>query len=203
MADDDRRMLADIGYAEGLNLWGGESVADDMGDGGARKFFGKYRGTVLSNVDPKRQGRLLVQVPDVLGLFPSSWAMPCLPIGGLQFGAYLVPPLGAGVWVEFEQGNPNKPIWTGFYASAPADPPVAAQVTVPGAPVMVLGTVGQASVTLSDVPIPPMRGPGIMLRSGASTLIIDTQGVLIIAPSLQVIAMPVGVDINGGALQVR
>jgi hypothetical protein len=198
MADDDRQM-ADLGYAEGFNFWGGDSVPDDMGDGGAKKFFGKYRGTVLSNVDPKRQGRLLVQVPDVLGLFPSSWAMPCLPIGGLQFGAYLVPPPGAGVWVEFEQGNRNKPIWTGFYAGAPSDPPVAAQVTVPGAPVMVLGTVGQASVTLSDVPIPPMRGPGIMLRSGPSTLIIDTVGVQIIAPTFQATGLT---NINNGALVV-
>jgi hypothetical protein len=199
MPDDDRQTMGDIGYAESLNLWGGDSVPDDMGDGGAKKFFGKYRGTVLSNVDPKRQGRLLVQVPDVLGLFPSSWAMPCLPIGGLQFGAYLVPPPGAGVWVEFEQGNPNKPIWTGFYAGAPSDPPVSAQVTVPGAPVMLLGTVGQASVTLSDVPIPPMRGPGIMLRSGASTLVIDSVGVQIIAPTFQVTGLT---NINNSALVV-
>jgi hypothetical protein len=185
---DDRTTLGEAGYRQGLNLWGGDAEPDDYGDGGAKKFFGKYRGTVLANVDPKRQGRLLVSITDVTGLFPSTWAMPCVPIGGLQFGAYLVPPLHAGVWIEFEQGNPNKPIWTGFFAGAPTDPPMTAQVTVPGAPVMVLGTVGQASVIMSDVPIPPMRGPGIMMRSGASTVVIDSVGVQILAPSLQVMA---------------
>jgi Type VI secretion system/phage-baseplate injector OB domain len=196
---DDRTTLGDFGYSEGPNLFGGDAVPDDMGDGGQKKFFGKYRGTVLQNVDPKRQGRLMVIVPDVTGLFPSSWAMPCMPIGGLQFGAYMVPPIGAGVWVEFEQGNPSKPIWTGFYAGAPTDPPVAAQVTVPGAPVMVLGTVGQASLIMSDVPIPPMRGPGIMMRSAASTLIVDSVGVQVLAGSLQVTAPT---NINAGALTV-
>lgn len=184
MSDD--KTIEGSGYRESLNLWGADSEPDDMGDGGAKKFFGKYRGTVINNVDPKRQARLLVQVVDVLGLFPSSWAMPCLPIGGLQFGAYLVPPIGAGVWVEFEQGNPDKPIWTGFFVGAPADPPAAAQLTAPGAPAMVLGTIGQASVTICDVPIGPMKGPGIMLRSGTSMLIVDTVGVQIIAPLVEV-----------------
>jgi hypothetical protein len=199
MTDDDRTTLGDNGYREGLNLWGGDAVPDDFGDGGQKKFFGKYRGTVMSNVDPKRQGRLLVQAVDVLGLFPTSWAMPCLPIGGLQFGAYLVPPPGAGVWVEFEQGNPNKPIWTGFYSGAPTDPPVTAQVTVPGAPLMVLGTIGQASLIMADAPVPPMRGPGIMLRSAASTVIIDSVGVQVLSPSLNVMAPT---NFNGGALTI-
>jgi hypothetical protein len=43
-------------------------------------YYGKYRGTVLNNIDPLQIGRLLVQVPDVSGLLTSSWAMPCFPI---------------------------------------------------------------------------------------------------------------------------
>jgi hypothetical protein len=200
MSEDERTTLEDLHYSEGFSLFGGGAVPDDMGSGGARKFYGKYRGTVLNNVDPKRQGRLLVQSADVLGLFPTSWAMPCLPIGGLQFGAYLVPPIGAGVWVEFEHGDSNKPIWTGFFAGAPTDPPVTAQVTVPGAPVMVLGTIAQASVVMSDVPIPPMRGPGIWLRSATSNLIVDSVGVLIMAPNVQIVSTVT--DVNFGALTV-
>jgi Type VI secretion system/phage-baseplate injector OB domain len=188
---DDRVTMEELGYTESLNLWGEP-----------RKLLGKYRGTVVNNVDPKRQGRLLVEATDALGLFPSNWAMPCVPIGGLQFGAYFIPPPGAGVWLEFEQGDPSKPVWTGFYAGATSDPPSSAQLTTPGAPVMVLGTIGQASVIMSDVPIPPMRGPGIMLRSAGSTLVVDSVGVQIIAPQVQIIGMPTGVDINGGALLV-
>jgi hypothetical protein len=64
---------------------------------------------VLNNVDPLQKGRIQVQVPDVLGLGLSSWAMPCMPMTGVQAGVYAVPPIGAGVWVEFEGGNPEAP----------------------------------------------------------------------------------------------
>jgi hypothetical protein len=101
--------------------------------------------------------------------------------------------------VEFEQGNLSKPIWTGFYAGAPTDPPVTAQLTVPGAPVVVLGTIGQASLIMADAPVPPMRGPGIMLRSAASTVIIDSVGVQVLAPTLQVTAPT---NFNAGALTI-
>jgi hypothetical protein len=189
VADSDSTM-AELGYTESLDLWA------DRGT----KLFGKYRGTVVSNIDPKRQGRLLVEATDALSLFPSNWAMPCVPIGGLQFGAYLVPPPGAGVWVEFEQGNPSKPIWTGFYAASTADPPATAQLTTPGAPVMVLGTIGKATLAISDVPIPPlMKGPGIMLQSGVSTLVVDTVGVHITAPLVEINGMTA---INKNALVV-
>ncbi len=52
----------------------------------AQKYYGKHRGTVLNNIDPMQMGRLQVQVPDVAGLIPTSWAMPCFPAGGKQMG---------------------------------------------------------------------------------------------------------------------
>lgn len=84
--------------------------------GGNRQYYGKYRGTVLQNVDPEQRGRLMLSVPDVLGPIPSSWAEPCVPLAGPTgppMGVYLVPPIGAGVWVEFEHGDPDYPIWVG------------------------------------------------------------------------------------------
>ena len=57
----------------------------------SEKFYGKYRGMVLNNVDPMMQGRLLVQVPDVLNVIPSSWAMPCVPVAGIQNGMIALP----------------------------------------------------------------------------------------------------------------
>ena len=53
---------------------------------GLTRFYGKYRGTVINNVDPMQMGRLQVQVPDVAGLLPTSWAMPCFPFGGQTDG---------------------------------------------------------------------------------------------------------------------
>ncbi len=60
----------------------------DSGDSVGR-YYGKYRGTVVSNVDPMQMGRLMVQVPDVYGMTPSTWALPCVPSGGKQMGHVL------------------------------------------------------------------------------------------------------------------
>ena len=65
------------------------------------KFYGKYRGQVLNNVDPMLKARIQVNVPDVYGPTLSTWALPCLPAAGLQMGMVTVPPIGAGVWIEF------------------------------------------------------------------------------------------------------
>jgi uncharacterized protein involved in type VI secretion and phage assembly len=81
----------------------------------ARRFFGKYRGTVVNNVDVMQMGRIQALVPDVSGVMLTSWCMPCIPVAGIQTGVFTVPPIGAGVWVEFEQGDPDYPIWTGCF----------------------------------------------------------------------------------------
>ena len=49
-----------------------------------QRLFGKYRGTVLNNLDPLQLGRIQATVPDVSGLAPTSWAMPCVPVAGKQ-----------------------------------------------------------------------------------------------------------------------
>lgn len=81
------------------------------------RFYGKYRGLVFLNVDPQNQGRLKAIVPEVLGVFPSNWCMPCTPYAGtaLPAGFFAIPAPGAGVWVEFEAGDVNRPVWTGCW----------------------------------------------------------------------------------------
>jgi len=80
----------------------------------AHHFFGKYRGTVLDNIDPLMLGRILAQVPAVPGMIP-TFAMPCVPYAGPNVGFYAIPPVGANVWIEFEAGDPNYPIWSGCF----------------------------------------------------------------------------------------
>jgi hypothetical protein len=61
------------------------------------KYLGKYRGTVVNNIDPELRGRLIAMVPDVLGVVPSSWCEPCVPLSGPTgppMGSYFVPPIG-------------------------------------------------------------------------------------------------------------
>jgi Type VI secretion system/phage-baseplate injector OB domain len=87
------------------------------------KLFGKYRGGVTNNVDPLQTGRIRAQVPDVFGTNESSWAMPCVPCNVPKKVASSLPKIGAGVWIEFEQGDRNRPIWTGcFYGTAQETP---------------------------------------------------------------------------------
>ncbi len=79
------------------------------------RHYGKYRGTVSDNQDPRKQGRLKVRVPEILGEVDSGWALPCTPYAGEKTGVYTVPPVGAGVWVEFEAGDVSRPIWVGCW----------------------------------------------------------------------------------------
>lgn len=177
----------------------------------SNRFYGKYRGTVVNNIDPMQQGRLLVQVPDVGGLTPSSWAEPCVPLAGptgTQMGVYLVPPIGAGVWVEFEQGDPDRPIWTGCRWGSAADIPVLALAGLPVSPNIVLQTAGQNTIMVSDLPGPT---GGIMLKSmtGASIIVNDTgiyiqngkgASLTMIGTALTVTGTPV--DVNMGAMTI-
>jgi uncharacterized protein involved in type VI secretion and phage assembly len=86
-----------------------------------RRFYGKYRGLVVDNDDPERLGRLTVRVPSVLGSeVVTGWAMPCVPYGGDPNQGFLcIPEPGAGVWVEFEEGDLEFPIWVGTFWSKP------------------------------------------------------------------------------------
>lgn len=78
------------------------------------RFFGKYRGLVTDNDDLTHRGRIKVQVPAVLNEL-EVWAMPCLPYTGNNTGVFTIPEPGAGVWVEFEGGDPSFAIWTGGF----------------------------------------------------------------------------------------
>ena len=113
-------------------------------------------------------GRLMVQVPDVLNISISSWAMPCFPFTGKQMGMWALPQIGTGVWVEFEQGDPDYPIWSGCWYGIAAEPPALALAAPPGVPNIVLQTQGQNTLMISDVPGPT---GGILLKSTTGALI--------------------------------
>jgi hypothetical protein len=110
------------------------------------RYFGKYRGQVENNLDPLMQGRVQVSCPAVLGDGQMSWAMPCSPYGGSGVGFFMIPPVGANIWVEFEGGNIDYPIWSGCFwgvGEAPASPAV---------PQMKVIKTDTATITLNDLP---------------------------------------------------
>jgi len=170
----------------------------------SQQFLGKYRGTVLNNIDPETRGRLTLSIPDVLGVVPSTWAEPCTPLAGPTgppMGVYMVPPIGAGVWVEFEHGDPNYPIWVGCRWGGSSDVPPLAHAGVPVSPNIVMQTAGQNSFVISDLPGPT---GGLMLKSagGASIIVNDTGIYIQNGRGASLIMTGPTVTINNGALVI-
>ena len=170
-----------------------------MSDG--KKYYGKYRGTVINNIDPMQIGRIQVMVPDVSNFIPSSWAMPCLPIAGKQMGVYMIPQIGSGVWVEFEQGDPDFPIWTGCFWGLVAEVPALALAGNPASPSMILQSGLQNTLMVSDLPGPT---GGIVLKSttGALLIVNDTGIYIQNGKGASIVMVGPTVTINQGALVV-
>jgi len=158
------------------------------------QFFGKYRGKVENNVDPQQQGRIQVSVPAVFGEGSLSWAMPCVPYAGPGVGFFTIPPTGANVWVEFEGGDPDYPIWSGCFwglGEAPATPAIEQM--------KVLKT-DMATITIND--LPGVGGVKIETTMGAK-IEITVQGIEINNGMGGVIKlMGPQVSVNNGALEV-
>ena len=163
------------------------------------KYYGKFRGTVIQNVDPEQIGRIQVMVPDVSGLLPSSWAMPCVPFAGKQSGVYLVPQVGAGVWIEFEQGDPDYPIWSGGFWGSAAEVPALAMAGNPASPSLVLQSGLQNGITISDVP-GPTGGILIKCATGAMILVNDVGITISNGKGATVVLAGPTVTVNNGAL---
>ena len=144
------------------------------------EYVGKYRATVINNIDPEMRGRLMLLIPDVLQLIPSTWAEACVPLAGPTgppMGVYMVPPIGAGVWVEFEKGDADYPVWVGCRWGAASDIPPLARAGLPVAPNIVFQTLAQNSLVIGDLPGPT---GGIMLKSTTgSFLIVNDTGIYI------------------------
>jgi hypothetical protein len=180
-----------------------------------KKYIGKYRATVILNTDPEQRGRLQLMIPAVLGPIPSTWAEPCVPLAGPTgppMGVYMVPPIGAGVWVEFEQGDPDKPVWVGCRWGLQSDIPLAALGGNPADPSIVMQSLLQNAIVISDLPPsvpPPVMPPvpptgGIILKSATgASIVVNDAGVFISNGKGATITM-IGpmITVNNGALVV-
>ena len=170
-----------------------------------KKFFGKFRGTVVNNLDPEQRGRIMAIVPAVSGMVPTSWAMPCVPMAGKQQGVFMVPQIGSGVWMEFEGGDPDKPIWVGGFWGATIEVPTLALLPPPIPPGqnILLQTTLQNTLLISDVAPTPLTG-GIILKSatGASIVVNDSGIYIQNGKGASITLLAKTVDINFGALTV-
>jgi hypothetical protein len=167
----------------------------------AGPFFGKYRGTVMNNVDPLMIGRIQAAVPDVGGMIPSSWAMPCFPVAGIQTGWFAVPIIGSGVWIEFERGDPDYPIWVGGYWGSTAEVPALAKTIPPGMAGIAVQTPLGNGIVVSDLP-GPTGGILIKTATGAMVSVSDTGIIISNGKGAAINMTGPTVDVNLGALTV-
>ncbi|MEO5658417.1 MAG: phage baseplate assembly protein V [Polaromonas sp.] len=164
-------------------------------------LIGKYRGTVINNIDPMQIGRIQAMVPDLAGFIPGTWAMPCVPAAGINTGFFTVPLIGSGVWIEFERGDADYPIWVGGFWGSAAEVPVLAHAVPPGVTGFTLQTPLKNGLVISDVPGPT---GGILIQTTTGAMISVSDVGIIISNGKGAIINMTGptVDINLGALTV-
>jgi uncharacterized protein involved in type VI secretion and phage assembly len=166
---------------------------------GRGAFVGKYRGIVSDIQDPLMTGRIKARVRDVLGDDESGWALPCAPFGGSGVGFFALPTVGAGVWIEFEHGDPDYPIWTGTWWGATSEVP-SAVLTPPQTGKVLLRTAGGTSVLLDDTP----GAGGITLETSAGAkIVLSATGIEIDnGAGAKITLQGPQVSVNDGALEV-
>jgi len=157
------------------------------------KYYGKYRGQVVDNKDPNQQGRIKAKVSSVLGGGETGWAIPCVPYAGNHVGFFFVLPIGANVWIEFEEGDPERPIWSGgFWGSA--EVPKGAND-----PQVKMIKTDQVTFTFNDYP----QQDGIVIENASGLKIIMTpQEIELVNGSSKIKITAAQVSVNNGALEV-
>lgn len=156
-------MTANAPEAQGASA-DGHRTAD-----GRLRYYGKYRGTVVT-ADVTGLATITAIVPAIAGLVPIGPAKPCLPYIGLGAGMYYVPKPGSNVWIEFQDGDPDFPIWTGCFPETPADAPKIALATPTGT---TLGTISGYTMTIDEVlglVLQSVTGDKVMLNAAGITL---------------------------------
>jgi uncharacterized protein involved in type VI secretion and phage assembly len=160
---------------------------------GAGQFYGKFRGVVSDNADPNNLGRIRAKVLDVYGEEQSGWALPSVPYAGKSVGFFMIPPVDALVWIEFEHGDSDYPIWSGCFWADNEVP-----VSPASADKKVLKT-GAGTITLDDT----QGSTSITIETTNSLkLKMDQQGIEISNGSQKIMISSSSVSVDDGALEV-
>jgi len=146
------------------------------------EFLGKFRGVVAAVDDPLSLGRIRATVPAVLGAETTAWAMPALPFAGAGHGLVLLPEVGDNIWIEFENGDPASPIWTGTWftsAQMPVTNPATtrALVTHGGHKIRIDDASNQIDVTHAGGGAIRLTDDEISLSVGATSFAIRADGI--------------------------
>jgi uncharacterized protein involved in type VI secretion and phage assembly len=107
-----------------------EQTVEQLASKVNNRFYGKYRGVVTNNNDDDGLGRIMAQVPAVMGETEIGWALPAFAFVGDGHGCFMLPEVGSMVWIEFEAGNPDFPIWSGGFLAQNQSRPEPGDVSV-------------------------------------------------------------------------
>ncbi|HEX2614561.1 MAG TPA: phage baseplate assembly protein V [Nitrososphaera sp.] len=157
------------------------------------RFFGKYRGKVTDNMDPLMQGRIRAKVPAVFGEEETGWALPCSPYAGSGVGFFFVPPVDSNVWIEFEGGDGDYPIWTGGFWGVGETP------AIPGLASTKIIKTDTATIKLDD--LPGAGGITIETTTGLK-IVMNITGIELSNGAASVKLTPASVSVNNGALEI-
>jgi uncharacterized protein involved in type VI secretion and phage assembly len=158
-----------------------------------RRFYGKYRGQVTDNHDPLMQGRIRAMVPAIFGDKETGWALPSAPYGGNGVGIFFIPPISANVWIEFEAGNPEAPIWSGCFWDTGEAP------KMPAVPEIKIIKTDFATMTINDI---AGAGEVKIETTNGLKIVMDLTGIELSSTRTKIKLSPASVSVNDGALEV-
>ncbi len=158
----------------------------------AGSYFGKYRGIVTDNKDPENLCRIMAQVPAVMGETEVGWALPAFPLAGDGHGHVMMPEVGSAVWIEFEAGNLNSPIWSGGFFLASQTPP-----EPQGVGVRVIVSKNKHRVVLDDE-----SDEVIVAHSGGAEIKLTATEISLTVGGSTIVMGLASIDINNGVLKI-
>jgi len=168
-----------------------DTLVVDLAEEVRGRYYGKYRGIVDSVPEDERLGRIVAKVPSVAGdtALPPAW--PCVPFAGQDHGFVVLPTAGDGVWIEFEGGDPSKPIWTGCWWAkdempSPSGPKQRVLITSEGLKLVLDDDARQIQLLHPDGAEITMTSDSIAIKVGTAKVELS----------------PSGVSVNDGAFQV-
>lgn len=180
-----------------------ERTVEQLARQAASRHYGKYRGTVTDIADPEKLGRIKALVPALMDETEVGWALPAFPFTGDGHGHVMLPSVGAMVWIEFEAGNLDNPIWSGgFFISGqrPTPDTDGARVIVSpaGHQVVIDDDADEVVITHQGGPKIKLTGDTITLTVGACKIEITTTAISLNNGIVKV--GPAGISLVNGAM---
>ena len=136
-----------------------------------KEYFGVYKGVVCNIKDPEKRGRIKVTCPEVLGAtVESAWCDPCVPVAYDGGGDFCIPHIDETVWLMFQGGDSNKPVYFGGWWQKDKTPFSTGYSNVDKTRII---SYGDCTITMSSGSI------NINIGSGNGDLIIQDKKVII------------------------